>query len=950
MRLMFHAVFACCLALTATAATAQSDPANFAQVINLPGDAASIGGELQPDTQYNVFPGGTILADAFAGVSPPQATSDFAENIEINLLGGTIEAGFVLTADANSSINANSGQILGRLELFGGSLTVREGAAVGDVFVSGPLPRTVIRGGTVASYESTLGNSMLEMTGGTVSGQIILNRGARGSFSGGIVGGAISARGIFTTSNPSRLTTRDGVLIRGFVSIGDQAEFDFFGGEFENEVSMVETGRMFIFGGLPTLQIRYEQPNAVRLEAAEMQVNGSVIMAAAGSVQSVTLADGDEVQAVLRDGTVFVYTAQASPKSAQRISAGDISFRRIPSNQSGPTEYPPNTTVQVRPDQDFNFGLIANEGCEFIIPPDYFGFSFETNDQLITRGTAASPVVLRPTDLAGWDGIRLLPGASANLAHTRVINAETNYIFLNDAKLTATDSFFGDDPTLIIPDSTDRAFIRATNGSDVTIERSTFDTLSAADGIDGVPGNSPTSTGDSGGPGTSGSPGSGVYGILFDGSSNLTVRDSVFSGLHAGHGGNGGRGGNGFGGFTGADVLAGQEGAQGGPGGAGGNGGDAGSGGDAYPIMVLGDAIIDITQNVFTDIRPGDGGDGGRGGNGGRGGMGGQGGTGLIGVPGGRGGTGGSGGPAGDGGDAGDSGGSAAFFASNLAESPTALFRQNTTNLDASQTHGMFGLPGSPGAGGPGGEGGPLIPPFILPGAPGATGSSGADGSAGGFGTRNDMYLFDVFSVATGPGAFVDPVARVENNLGYFAPTSASAASFGRFTVNLPGEQIVLGRNMLNIEPSFAVSPTAIVLGPSETLQGNVLLPSASVGDFEQAPGSDGVDRGLTDSVAPGSLTDLAGNPRFADEPSNPSIGSPIAPGGPVDLGAVETPGLSCPANFDQINGTAVTSDDVIAYLSSLDVGAWYAEFSGDGPVDVFDLTAYLRLFDAGCP
>ncbi|MEM6328611.1 MAG: dockerin type I domain-containing protein [Planctomycetota bacterium] len=128
--------------LAAATAAAQSDPAGFATVITIPGDAspASIGS----DTQANLLPGGVLLSNNVfqLDVGAPDGSST---NVELNILGGA----------AGTFINA-----------WGGAQVNLLGGRVGDVFRAQPGSSITIAGGTLGDGFSARAGSTVEVRGG----------------------------------------------------------------------------------------------------------------------------------------------------------------------------------------------------------------------------------------------------------------------------------------------------------------------------------------------------------------------------------------------------------------------------------------------------------------------------------------------------------------------------------------------------------------------------------------------------------------------------------------------------------------------------------------------------------------------------------------------------------------------------------------------------------------
>ena len=123
------------------------------------------------------------------------------------------------------------------------------------------------------------------------------------------------------------------------------------------------------------------------------------------------------------------------------------------------------------------------------------------------------------------------------------------------------------------------------------------------------------------------------------------------------------------------------------------------------------------------------------------------------------------------------------------------------------------------------------------------------------------------------------------------------------------------------------------LFGGNETIQGdesdnlinfNPLFVDHDNGDYSLEDGSPAIDAGNSSFYELGVFVDFAGNPRVQDDPNKPDTG--VARIGPViDMGAFE---------FD----VAGEPNDCPA------------DFTGDGALDFFDLSAFLVLFGDGCP
>lgn len=146
---------------------------------------------------------------------------------------------------------------------------------------------------------------------------------------------------------------------------------------------------------------------------------------------------------------------------------------------------------------------------------------------------------------------------------------------------------------------------------------------------------------------------------------------------------------------------------------------------------------------------------------------------------------------------------------------------------------------------------------------------------------------------------------------------------------------------------------------------------STAQGDFRLNDGSPMIDRGDNSSVPAGISLDLAGKPRFFDDPATPNnFGNGVAPH--VDLGAFEyqgpdicVPDLTTTANpfqpgFGQPNGI-LNNEDFFYYLSLFSAANPAADMTTtaipgspgfgmpNGVINNDDFFYYLALFAAGC-
>ena len=216
---LFRFVLLQCLmaALLCTQVCAQSDPANFTTVINVPGDTPNT--QLNSHTQLNVLPGGVVLF-GFDSLDVGQASGP-SQNIEVNLLGGEIDAR--VNAYRNSTLNLNSGVLSDTLATYTGSqvnvagalvdrISMKQGSNVnlatgrvnyldvleGQLVIEGGEvvqlflydgSNTTISGGHVSYLRSVESGASLTVTGGVIDDQSFngfdIESGATAVFHGG---------------------------------------------------------------------------------------------------------------------------------------------------------------------------------------------------------------------------------------------------------------------------------------------------------------------------------------------------------------------------------------------------------------------------------------------------------------------------------------------------------------------------------------------------------------------------------------------------------------------------------------------------------------------------------------------------------------------------------------------------------------------------------------------
>jgi hypothetical protein len=114
----------------------------------------------------------------------------------------------------------------------------------------------------------------------------------------------------------------------------------------------------------------------------------------------------------------------------------------------------------------------------------------------------------------------------------------------------------------------------------------------------------------------------------------------------------------------------------------------------------------------------------------------------------------------------------------------------------------------------------------------------------------------------------------------------------------------------------------------------------------ELGAGSPAIDAGNNDAVPDGVDLDLAGNPRFVDDPDTEDTG--VGPAPIVDMGAYEFQAAGCPADY---NGDgALNILDFVAFQAGWQSQDPEADCDANGAFNILDFVCFQALFQAGCP
>ncbi len=146
----------------------------------------------------------------------------------------------------------------------------------------------------------------------------------------------------------------------------------------------------------------------------------------------------------------------------------------------------------------------------------------------------------------------------------------------------------------------------------------------------------------------------------------------------------------------------------------------------------------------------------------------------------------------------------------------------------------------------------------------------------------------------------------------------------------------------ISADPLFIRNPHP---GPDNTWG----TPDDDYGDLRLQPGSPCIDAADSTAFSSDITEDLAGNPRFTDDPNTPDTGvsDPTNQRPVADMGAYEYQPSSTPPTLicDVDNDGTVAIHDLLAYLNLWFHATPAADLNTDGAVDVFDLLTFLDCF-----
>ncbi len=194
------------------------------------------------------------------------------------------------------------------------------------------------------------------------------------------------------------------------------------------------------------------------------------------------------------------------------------------------------------------------------------------------------------------------------------------------------------------------------------------------------------------------------------------------------------------------------------------------------------------------------------------------------------------------------------------------------------------------------------------------------------------------------------------NNLIDYTDNPPGIPFYGTFFVHGANASLSIRNSILhgNTAPELETADGGLVDVEYSIVEGGAAGPGVVDADpmfdagFALTAGSPAIDSGDNTVVPVGILTDLAGDPRFVDDPSTTDTG--VGPAPVVDMGAYEfqAPLVDCPAD---LTGDGVLDFfDVQVFLNLFSANDLAADFTNDGVLDFFDVQEFLNLFAAGCP
>jgi hypothetical protein len=261
--------------------------AEFVTIIDSPPAEISRYDSIGSNRQVNLYPGGVLPSSVHVG--PVWQPGD---NIEINLLGGTIGSeeepyGTLSTSSrwvrtTNVTVNLTSGKVWGGVAGTAGSLITMSGASMdGSLRVTdGSL--AVVTGGWIGGGLTAQNGSMVHMSGGVVGSNYWYSYDGTGASSGSVflMSGGVIGSYFFVDNSFASLT----------------------GGRIKGELVVSSNGQVEIAGGSHGPINAYRGGNAT-LIGGEFQLDGVAIDGLSVNAQNVGFPSGSLLTGILSDGS-----------------------------------------------------------------------------------------------------------------------------------------------------------------------------------------------------------------------------------------------------------------------------------------------------------------------------------------------------------------------------------------------------------------------------------------------------------------------------------------------------------------------------------------------------------------------------------------------------------------------------------------------------------------------
>jgi hypothetical protein len=158
--------------------------------------------------------------------------------------------------------------------------------------------------------------------------------------------------------------------------------------------------------------------------------------------------------------------------------------------------------------------------------------------------------------------------------------------------------------------------------------------------------------------------------------------------------------------------------------------------------------------------------------------------------------------------------------------------------------------------------------------------------------------------------------------------------------------QFINAQNDPNAEASVAYSDVQGGFAGTGNISADPGFASAAAGDYRLSAGSPAIDAAANYRVPAGVVLDLAGRPRFVDDPATADTG--VGPPPLADLGAYEFQ-TSCPGDLDGDGQIALQDLAVLLSHFGTSGAPEDGDLDGDGDVDLQDLATLLSAFGISC-